>query len=344
MFRLATISLEGVPNLLRVGARRPATLGLLAVAAAFLPVAAAQSRPAQVVATVGMIGDVAAEIAGECAEVTVLMGPGVDPHLYQATSGDVRDLGRADLILYGGLSLEGQLGDVLDRFGSRTPTLAVSEAGVPPADRIRTSSAYGVDPHVWMDVALWSGTIAPIADALADVAPDCTEAIRERAQRYRSQMRALHAWIEAATATVPEDHRVLVTAHDAFAYFGRAYGFDVVGIQGVSTESEASVADIRATAETIASAGVPAVFIETTINPRTVEAVLAAAERMGAGAELGGSLYADAMGEPGTPDGTYLGMLRANTVAIVASLDGELPQLPRELAPWADRFGLETAP
>lgn len=138
MFRLATTSLEGVRNILRVGVRRTPTLVLLAVAAALAPVAAAQSRPAQVVATVGMIGDVAAEIAGECAEVTVLMGPGVDPHLYQATSGDVRELGRADLILYGGLSLEGQLGDVLDRFGARTPTLAVSEAGVAPADRIHT--------------------------------------------------------------------------------------------------------------------------------------------------------------------------------------------------------------
>lgn len=344
MFRLAIISLVGVPNHLRVGARRTAAIAVLAVAAALAPAAAAQSRPAHVVATVGMIGDVAAEIAGECAEVTVLMGPGVDPHLYQATSGDVRELSRADLILYGGLSLEGQLGEVLDRFGTRTPTLAVSEAGVAPADRIRTSGAYGVDPHVWMDVSLWSGTIDPITDALAEVVPDCADALRARADRYRSQFEALHAWVERASATVPEDHRVLVTAHDAFEYFGRAYGFDVVGVQGVSTESEASVADIRATAETISSAGVPAVFVETTINPRTVEAVLAAAERLGSAAELGGSLYADAMGEPGTPDGTYLGMLRANTVAIVAALGGEVPPLPPGLAPWAERFGLETAP
>ncbi|MDZ7706885.1 MAG: zinc ABC transporter substrate-binding protein [Trueperaceae bacterium] len=302
--------------------------------------------PVRVVATVGMVGDTAATIGGACTDVVSLMGPGVDPHLYQATSGDVRQLSRADLILYGGLTLEGQLGDVLERLGERTSTLAVSEAGVPAERRIRVSSAYGVDPHVWMDVSLWAGTLEPIAAALAELAPGCAEGVRERAAAHDAELGALHDWIDEAVATVPEANRVLVTAHDAFAYYGRAYGLDVVGIQGVSTDAEPSIADIRGTAETIARSGVPAVFIETTINPRTIQAVLDATADMGASVELGGTLYSDAMGEPGTAEGTYIGMLHANTVAIVGALGGEVPPLPSALHAWADRYGIadRTAP
>jgi len=296
--------------------------------------------PLRVVATVGMVGDTAATVGGACTDVVSLMGPGVDPHLYQATSGDVRELSRADLILYGGLTLEGQLGDVLERFGERTPTLAVSEAGVPEARRIRVSSAYGVDPHVWMDVSLWAGTLDPIVATLGDLAPTCAAGVRERAAAHAAELDALHDWIARAVATVPEANRVLVTAHDAFAYYGRAYGLQVVGIQGVSTDAEPSIADIRATAETIARTGVPAVFVETTINPRTIQAVLDATADMGATVELGGTLYSDAMGEPGTAEGTYIGMLRANTVAIVGALGGEAPPLPSALRGWADRYGV----
>jgi manganese/zinc/iron transport system substrate-binding protein len=302
--------------------------------------ASAQDAPARVVATVGMIGDVAAELAAGCAEVTTLMGPGIDPHLYQATSGDVRDLGRADLILYAGLTLEGQLGEVLARFSERTPTVAVAEEAADPADRIRTSSAYGVDPHVWMDASLWAGTVPVIADALAGVAPACEAGVRTRAAETEAALLALHDWVGTAVATIPEERRVLVTAHDAFAYYGRAYGIQVAGIQGVSTEAEPSIADIRATARTIADAGVPAVFIETTINPRTIQAVLDAAADLGHQAALGGSLYSDAMGEPGTPEGSYVGMLRANTVAIVTALGGTVPPLPEALRPWAERYGV----
>jgi len=296
--------------------------------------------PLRVVATVGMVGDTAATIGGACTEVASLMGPGVDPHLYQATSGDVRELSSADLILYGGLTLEGQLGDVLERFGERAPTLAVSEAGVPAERRIRVSSAYGVDPHVWMDVSLWAGTVDPVATLLSELAPACAAGVRERAGAYAAQLDALHDWIERAVATVPEQNRVLVTAHDAFAYYGRAYGLQVVGIQGVSTDAEPSIADIRATAETIVRTGVPAVFIETTINPRTIRAVLDATADLGASVEMGGTLYSDAMGEPGTAEGTYIGMLRANTVAIVGALGGETPPLPDALRAWAQRYAI----
>lgn len=343
MFRPDESFREGVRNsrAWRCVAVALAALALTATASAQGD--AARADPVRVVATVGMIGDVAAEIAGPCADVVTMMGPGVDPHLYQATSGDVRDLGRADLILYGGLSLEGQLGEVLARFGERVPTLAVSEAGVPETDRIRTDDAYGVDPHVWMDVSAWAGIVGPVADALAAAAPACADDVRRRADAYRAQLDALHAWAVDAMATIPNGHRVLVTAHDAFAYFGRAYGLEVVGIQGVSTEAETSVADVRAAARTLAERDVPAVFLETTIAPRTVEAVLAAARDLGAEAELGGSLYADAMGEAGTADGTYIGMIRANVAAIAHALGGRTPPLPAALADWAERYGVDDA-
>lgn len=352
MFRDAVKSHEGGRNQ-RSATRHPyvdravsglTLVGLALFGLSLLGLALAQNgrvdAPLNVVATVGMVGDTAATVGGACTDVASLMGPGVDPHLYQATSGDVRELSRADLILYGGLTLEGQLGDVLERFGQRTSTLAVSEAGVPAERRIRVSSAYGVDPHVWMDVSLWAGTLEPIATALAELAPDCADGVRERAATHEMALQALHGWIAEAVATVPEANRVLVTAHDAFAYYGRAYGLDVVGIQGVSTDAEPSIADIRGTAETIARTGVPAVFVETTINPRTIRAVLDATADMGATVELGGTLYSDAMGEPGTAEGTYIGMLRANTVAIVRALGGEVPPLPTALHDWADRYGI----
>lgn len=326
------------------------TAALSTVMLATLSTTFAQDDPLNVVATVGMVADLAAEIGGECVTVVALMGPGVDPHLYQATSGDVRDLGRAELILYVGLSLEGQLGEVLDRFGRRTPTVAVGEDAIPPAELIRTSDAYGVDPHVWMDVSLWARIVPGIREAMLDAlrgARDdaanlaaCQQGMDLRAERVAQELDALHDWVVRATSTIPEHQRILVTAHDAFTYYGRAYGLDVIGIQGVSTESEAGVADIRSTAATIRDAGVPAVFIETTINPRTIQAVLDAAADLGHEARLGGSLYSDAMGQPGTPDGTYVGMLRANTVAIVEALGGQPPELPEALSDWADRHGL----
>lgn len=356
--RLASVRPPPVDRRSHPVAARPLLVGLALPAAALFGLAlfglmlsglalAQDGRldaPLRAVATVGMVGDTAATIGGACTDVVSLMGPGVDPHLYQATSGDVRELSRADLILYGGLTLEGQLGDVLERFGQRAPTLAVSEAGVPAERRIRVSSAYGVDPHVWMDVSLWAGTLDPVATLLSELAPACAADVRERTAAHAAELDALHAWIEQAVATVPEQNRVLVTAHDAFAYYGRAYGLQVVGIQGVSTDAEPSIADIRATAETIARTGVPAIFVETTINPRTIQAVRDATADLGTSVQMGGTLYSDAMGEPGTAEGTYIGMLRANTVAIVRALGGEVPPLPSALHDWAARYGIAGDP
>src|SRR5690606_19906922 len=204
-------------------------LGALLVALALLPLGApaarAQAAPL-VVATVGMIGDVAAELAGSCATVTTLVGSGSDPHLYRASAGDVRALSRADLILYGGLHLEAGLAQVLDGFEGRIPVVAVSEAAVPAERRIRASAAGGVyDPHVWMDVSQWRDAVPVIEAALVEHAVDagCAPEVAARAAEYRALLDDLHAWALAAIASVPAEQRVLVTAHDAFEYFGRAY-------------------------------------------------------------------------------------------------------------------------
>jgi len=311
------------------------------VMAAPTPSLAAAEAPLRVLATTGMLADVARNVGGDCAEVDALIGPGLDPHLYQATASDVRRLQGAELIVFHGHGLEGQLGNVLDRLGESRPVRAVGPAAVPPAELIPVEDIYGIDPHLWMEVRLWAMTAPVIAEAIAEQRPECAPALRERAARFGDELAALHDWVGEAVASIPQDQRVLVTAHDAFGYYARAYGLRVAAVQGLSTESEASVADIRAVAETVAEAGVPAVFVETTINPRTVEAMIEAARAAGHEVRIGGTLYSDAMGEAGTPGGTYIGMIRANTVAIVEGLGGRLPPWPVALSGWAARWGLE---
>lgn len=317
------------------------TIAALAAAAALALVgpAGAAGKP-RVVATVGMLADVAANVGGACVEVEAMMGPGTDPHLYQASAGDVQALFAADAILYVGHNLEGQLGKVLGKVSERRPTHAVAEAAISADELIRPEDAAYADPHVWMDVALWARTAGAVAEALAGIAPDCAEAMQGRAENYAAELMALDAWVAAGIASIPEEQRILVTAHDAFAYYGRAYGIEVAGIQGISTESEAGIADIRETVDLVVERDVPAVFVESTINPRTVQAVIDAARQRGHEVVLGPELYSDAMGEAGTPEGTYIGMLHANTRGIVTALGGEPPALPDRLAAWAERWNL----
>jgi len=305
----------------------------VALALSVLP-AAAQDKPT-ILVTIGMIGDVAKNVGGDCVEVVDLMAPGVDPHLYKATAADVQRFEDADAILYAGYGLEGQLGDVLASFGETKPTVAVSPTSIPTSYLIAVDDVYGIDPHVWMDVSLWSKIAPTIAATIAEVAPACAETATANAAAYQAQLAALHAWVTESVATIPEGQRMLVTAHDAFGYYARAYGIEVAAIQGISTEAEASVADIRATAEMVAALGVPAIFIETTINPRTIQSVIDAAGALGQDVVIGGELYSDAMGEAGTATGTYIGMIHSNTVSIVNALGGTVLPLPTELAEWA---------
>jgi manganese/zinc/iron transport system substrate-binding protein len=306
------------------------------------------TEPIRVVATTGMVADVFREVGGACVDVEALMGPGIDPHLYRASAGDVDRLGRAELIAHNGLGLEGQLGAVLERLGSRIPTLALAE-------RIAEAAAAGEgaallegldtyegrpDPHLWLDVALWSRGATVAGEAIADLRPDCAAATLERAAATSAALTALDAWAAASLGSVPAEHRTLVTSHDAFRYFGRAYGLDVHGIEGISTESEASIADIRATVDLVIATGVPAIFVETTMSPRTIEAVLAAARDGGHEVDIGGSLFGDAMGDAGTPEGSYVGMVRHNVVTVVTALGGEVAPWPDALAAWAETWAL----
>jgi len=314
----------------------------LLVAAGGLP-ARAGPAPINAVATVGMIGDVVATVGGACVETTAIMGPGVDPHLYRASAGDVRRFQGADVIFYSGYALEGQLGDVLERFSRMTPTHAVSEESTTHDDLITVQGGHGIDPHLWMDVSLWARIVPTVAADLADLRPDCGARMEANADRYAAQLAALHGWVGEAVASIPDAQRVLVTAHDAFNYYGRAYGIEVVGVQGISTESEAGIADIRHMADVVSERAVPAVFVESTINPRTIQAVIDAARDRGHDLSIGGELFSDAMGQAGTAAGTYIGMIYENTVAITKALGGTVPPLPEALQPWAETWEIGDA-
>lgn len=314
---------------------------LPALLAGWLSLSVAQA-PLQVLATIGMIGDVAANVGGACVTVATLIGPGVDPHLYRASARDVERLEQAELILYGGLNLEAQLGQVLGRLGQRRPTLAVLEQidSALLLEEEDEDDAY--DPHLWMDAALWAETIDIIAEQIVSLRPECAEAVAENAARYREALLALDAWARASLASVPAERRLLVTAHDAFYYFARAYDFEASeAIQGISTEAEASIADIREVAEFVVARQVPVIFPETTINPRNIEAVQAAARDRGFEVAIGDELFSDAMGDAGTPEGTYIGMIRHNVIAITEALGGTVAPWPPELADWAAAWGLE---
>ena len=302
-----------------------------------------QEAPINTVVTIGMIGDVAKNVGWECVDVTAIMGPGVDPHLYQASARDVKTLQDADVIFFSGYSLEGQLGSVLDRFSKMKPTVAVSPSSIDPGQLITVQDIYGIDPHLWMDASLWANIAPTIAETLSELRPDCADGMKANADAYAAQLEALHAWAKDAVASIPEKQRILVTAHDAFNYYGRAYGIEVTGIQGISTESEAGVADIREMAKAVAERKVPAVFIESTINPRTIQAVIDAARQQGHEVAIGGELYSDAMGEAGKVGGTYIGMIYENTKNIVTALGGALPPFPDALKSWAEEWDIAQA-
>lgn len=319
--------------------RRQVILGQVMAVALAVPSVAQADAPLQVLATVGMVADVAANVAGSCAEVVALMGPGTDPHYYNATASDVRLLDRAEVVFHVGHGLEGRLGEILARFGARKPVVAVGEAGFGPDELLQGED--GVDPHLWMDVALWARIAPTIATTLAELRPDCAADMEANAESYGAQLQALHGWVGDSIASIPEGGRMLVTAHDAFEYYSRAYGIEASeAIEGISTESEASIGDIREVAAFVAEARVPAVFVESTINPRTIEAMVAEARALGHEVTIGGELYSDAMGDADSASGSYIGMIWHNTATITEALGGQVPPLPPELAAWAQQWAI----
>ncbi len=279
----------------------------------------------QVVATTGMIADVLGEVGGEQVEVRGLMGPGVDPHLYRQTRSDVIAMTRADAVFWNGLYLEAQLEEFLERLGERSPVFAVAES-VPQQVRLADEVYAGQsDPHVWMDPGRWRYVVEAIRDALVTLAPDHEDVFDANANDYLAELEALDAYARKVIASVPEGARVLVTAHDAFGYFGDAYDFEVLGIQGFSTESEAGLARIESLVDLLVERDIGAIFVETSVSDRNIRALIEGAEARGHQVRIGGVLYSDAMGPIDSYEGTWLGMIDHNVSVIAKALGGEVP-------------------
>lgn len=309
---------------------------LALIAACFLaacaPAGSDASNPAKpegiykVVGTVGMISDVVRQVAGDYAEVEGIIGEGVDPHLYKPTRSDVVKLSSADIVFYNGLLLEGKMTDVLVRVATNgKPVRAVTEAILGQGDYLleKDDGSEHTDPHVWMDVRGWSTGVDVIADALSEYDPEHAAAYRANADAYKARLEALDRYAKRAMSTIPENQRVLITAHDAFQYMGRAYGLEVRGIQGISTESEAGVRDLEDLIEFIVSRNIPAVFVESSVADKNVRALVEGARARGHAVTIGGELFSDAMGTPGTYEGTYIGMIDHNVTTIVNALGGQ---------------------
>jgi manganese/zinc/iron transport system substrate-binding protein len=282
--------------------------------------------PYKAICTTGMVADIVAHVAGERAEVESIIGTGVDPHLYQATRTDVAKLIRADVIFYSGLMLEGKMGDALIKVGRSRPVFAVTE--LIDESLLLEPEGFGghCDPHLWMDVSLWKRCAESVARTLAELDAEHAEEYTANYERYAEELDALHAYVGQVLSSIPERSRVLVTAHDAFNYMGRAYGLEVRGIQGISTESEAGIADINALVELLVSRDIKAVFVETSVSEKNVQSLLEGARARGHTVNVGGSLFSDAMGKTGTYEGTYIGMIDHNATTIARALGGSPPE------------------
>ncbi len=276
----------------------------------------------RVVCTVGMVADVVREVAGERAEVIQLMGAGVDPHGYKPTRDDIVRLEQADVVFYSGLFLEGKMAETLKKMSASRRIYAATDL-IDRAKLMRPDDGHGeYDPHVWMDASLWADTATAIADRLAEFDSAHADLYKQNASAYAERCRQLFEWGKQVMATVPADHRVLVTSHDAFNYFGRAYGVEVMGVQGISTESEANVRDINQLVDLLVARKVKAVFVESSVAPKNLQAVIEGAKSRGHAVTIGGELFSDAMGEHGTYEGTYLGMIDHNITTVVKALGG----------------------
>ena len=281
--------------------------------------------PMKVGATVGMVADIVRAVAGDKAEVTNIIGAGVDPHVYNPTRSDVAVLLKSDIIFYVGLLLEGQMSDILVKVSRKRPVYAVTEL-LQSEYLIHDPEADHSDPHVWMDVQGWMKAVEVVADALAEFDPTSEAVYRSNASTYLTQLKQLDDYARRVIGSIPEGQRVMVTAHDAFQYMGRAYDIEVLGIQGLSTESEAGIKDINRLVDTLVSRKIPAVFVESSVSDKNVKALIEGAASRGHAVKIGGELFSDAMGTPGTYEGTYVGMIDHNATIIARALGGEVPE------------------
>jgi len=277
-------------------------------------------------ATTGMVGDAVKAVVGDTGKVEVLLGSGVDPHSYKPTRADVARLSSADIVFYNGLLLEGKMTDALVRVANAgRPVIPVTEA-LDEKFLLEPEGFDGqYDPHVWMDVAGWKKAVEAVRDSLVKFRPALAEKFRANAARYIGELDTLDKYVHGILTSVPKQSRVLITAHDAFNYFGRAYDFEVLGIQGISTESEAGLKRIQELVDLIVSRKIGAVFVESTVSDRNVRALIEGARAKGHTVKIGGELFSDAMGSSGTYEGTYVGMIDHNATVISKALGGKTP-------------------
>lgn len=283
----------------------------------------ADAGPLRVVATIGQLADIAQIVGGDHVQVVGLMGPGIDPHLYVASEGDVDTLQQADIIFYNGLFLEAQMAEVFEQLAARKTVTAVAE-NIDPADLLDWAQYEDqFDPHVWFDVKLWMKAVEAVRDTYVKYDPDNAADYQANTDAYLTELEALNAYVLEQAERIPTEKRVLITAHDAFHYFGRAYGFEVRGLQGISTATEAGTADVRDLADFIVERQIPAIFVETSVPARNIEALQAAVASQGFDVKIGGHLFSDAMGDAESGGNTYILMVRKNIDTIVGALLGE---------------------
>ena len=280
------------------------------------------SSSLSIIATTSIVADLVVHIGGEHVDVNSLMGPGIDPHLYKASEGDVIKMAQADIIFYNGLHLEGKMTDVFEQMKRNgIYTYEIAREALPDSLLIASTSFSGThDPHVWFDVSLWAMCAQYVSETLSALKPEAAEYFASQANTYIAELDTLEAYIEEQVAQVPDEQRVLITSHDAFGYFGKAYGFNVRALQGLSTISEAGTADVQELASFVAERQIPALFIESSVSPRGIEAVKAAVEARDFQVAIGGFLYSDALGDPNGPERTYIGTARHNIDTIVEGL------------------------
>ncbi|MCP1307541.1 metal ABC transporter solute-binding protein, Zn/Mn family [Paenibacillus tyrfis] len=274
----------------------------------------------KITATIGMIADIVKQVGGEHVEVTGLMKAGVDPHLYKASQGDLKKLDQADIIFYNGLHLEGKMTDVFEKMEKTKPTVAVTK-NIPESKLRGMEDGTGAhDPHVWFDVKHWISATETVRDELSKHDAANAADYKKNAEAYIKQLEELHQFAKEQIASIPEKQRVLVTAHDAFGYFGDAYGIKVMGLQGISTASEYGSKDVSDLRDFLVANKIKAVFVESSVPKKSIEAVIEGAKKQGHEIQIGGELFSDAMGEEGTPEGNYIGMVKHNINTIVQAL------------------------
>lgn len=288
---------------------------------------ATRKTPYKIVTTCGMVTDIVKQVAGEHAEVVGLMNEGVDPHLYKPTRDDMNTLFDADIVFYVGLMLEGRMTDAFVTVGRNDiPVFAVTEELDKTKLREPPEFEGHYDPHVWMDVSIWSECVGFIAEKLTEFDPTHAEDYKSNAETYRQQLADLHDYTKSAVTTIPESSRVLITAHDAFGYFSDAYGIPVKALQGITTEAEASVDDVNQLVDFLVKRRIGAIFVESSVNQEGIKALLEGCESRGHKVVIGGELFSDAMGAPGSYTGTYTGMMDHNATTITKALGGEAPE------------------